>query len=393
MGPRFTFGQASSLESSSAELIGVELKQLSDNWRLLAAVEADLGMDFGIDARSMSKQTGTLSIGVECHIRANRYAAALRSGDLERMLRAGLDLLNVGNASTNATSDVGGLKRVDASELVINDPKSLLTGAIVDGVQTVLLDILLVRAAGGQVNKAFLDALGDVVGTVVGSVAAIDAVLRAAARLRAIGQDSGRAELLAHGIAIPDHDANQDPSTRFFRDMMIVGHLAFSLIDTSIVRVQQHGACIAGNKEQMMGRSRGGLTSKIHAVVDARGLPVRLALTTGEAHDNRLVLTLLSGRKSGAMLLADRGFDADWIRALVNQHGAWANIPPRRNRTESICFSRHLYRARNLVERFFNKIKQCRRVATRYDKLAANYLAFVKLASIRLWLRVNQSVP
>jgi hypothetical protein len=58
-----------------------------------------------------------------------------------------------------------------------------------------------------------------------------------------------------------------------------------------------------------------------------------------------------------------------------------------------ICFSPYLYRARNLVERFFNKIKQCRRVATRYDKLAANYLAFIQLASIRLWLRVNESTP
>jgi transposase len=75
--------------------------------------------------------------------------------------------------------------------------------------------------------------------------------------------------------------------------------------------------------------------------------------------------------------------------AVVNP--AWANIPPRCNRNEPICFSPYLYRARNLVERFFNKIKHCRRVATRYDKLAANYLAFVQLASIRLWLRVNES--
>jgi transposase len=127
--------------------------------------------------------------------------------------------------------------------------------------------------------------------------------------------------------------------------------------------------------------------------VGTSGMPVRLALTTGEAHENRLVLTLLSALKSGAMLLADRGFDADWIRTFVSEHGAWANIPPRRNRTEPICFSPHLYRARNLVDRFFNKIKQCRRVATRYDKLAANYLAFIELASIRLWLRVNESTP
>ena len=62
-------------------------------------------------------------------------------------------------------------------------------------------------------------------------------------------------------------------------------------------------------------------------------------------------------------------------------------------RKDPICFSPFLYRARNLIERFFNKIKQCRRVATRYDKLAANYLAFVKLASIRIWLRANESAP
>jgi len=66
-----------------------------------------------------------------------------------------------------------------------------------------------------------------------------------------------------------------------------------------------------------MGRSRGGLTSKIHAVVDTNGLPVRLSLTTGEAHDNRLAGKLLSRLKSGTMLLADRGYDADWIRALA----------------------------------------------------------------------------
>jgi transposase len=87
------------------------------------------------------------------------------------------------------------------------------------------------------------------------------------------------------------------------------------------------------------------------------------------------------------VLLADRGYDTDWIRAPAARKGVLANIPPRCNRSEPICFSPYLYRARNLVERFFNKIKHCRRVTTRYDKLAANYLAFVQLASIRLWLR------
>ena len=174
-------------------------------------------------------------------------------------------------------------------------------------------------------------------------------------------------------------------------DALAAGHdAAVQMIDTSIVRVHQHGACVADNNLQDMGRSRGGLTSKIHAVVDTHGMPVYLALTPGEAHDNRLCSALLSALLPQTMVLADRGYDADWIRELVRQQGAWANIPPKRNRKEPICFSPYLYRARNLVERFFNKIKQCRRVATRYDKLAANYLAFVKLASIRIWLRANR---
>jgi transposase len=81
------------------------------------------------------------------------------------------------------------------------------------------------------------------------------------------------------------------------------------------------------------------------------------------------------------------------MRALAARKGVLANIPPRCNRDEPICFSPYLYRARNLVERFFNKIKQCRRIATRYDKLAANSLAFIQLASIRTWLRVMCRAP
>jgi len=102
---------------------------------------------------------------------------------------------------------------------------------------------------------------------------------------------------------------------------------------------------------------------------------------------------LLAGLRPQTIVLADRGYDADWIRQFVWEQGAWANIPPKRNRTSLINFSPVLYRSRNLVERFFNKIKQCRRIATRYDKLAANYLAFIKLASIRLWIRAYESTP
>lgn len=137
-----------------------------------------------------------------------------------------------------------------------------------------------------------------------------------------------------------------------------------------------------------MGRSRGGLTTKIHAVVDAHGLPVRLSLTPGQVHDNQVVPDLLSQLQPNSMVLADRAYDADWIRDLIQDQGAWANIPPKSNRKDPKCFSPHLYRSRNFVERFFNKIKHFRRVATRYDKLAQNYLAMAKLASIRIWIRI-----
>ena len=93
----------------------------------------------------------------------------------------------------------------------------------------------------------------------------------------------------------------------------------------------------------------------------------------------------------GAVLLADKGYDANALRELVTGRGAWANIPPKRNRKDPICFSKHLYKARNRVERFFNKIKQYRRIATRYDKTAENYLAALRLVSVRIWLRAYES--
>ncbi len=140
-----------------------------------------------------------------------------------------------------------------------------------------------------------------------------------------------------------------------------------------------------------MGRSRGGLTTKIHAVVDARGLPIRLALSAGQAHDVTMADEMLDGFAPNAMILGDKAYDTDNIRAKAAQAGGWANIPPKSNRLGPIVFSPWLYRQRNLVERFFSKLKHYRRVATRYDKLADNFLAAVKLVAIRLWLRANES--
>ena len=126
---------------------------------------------------------------------------------------------------------------------------------------------------------------------------------------------------------------------------------------------------------------------KIHALVDARGRPIRLQLTAGEKSDIASAQSLIADLPVGAMLIADKGYDANALREAVRERKAWANIPPKANRRDPICFSKHLYKARNLVERFFNRIKQFRRIATRYDKLAENFLAAVKLAAVRVWLR------
>jgi transposase len=99
-----------------------------------------------------------------------------------------------------------------------------------------------------------------------------------------------------------------------------------------------------------------------------------------------------ASRSSPSRGILLRSFTTSLLIWLLQALRCVGEHPTQRNRKEAICFSPYLYRARNLVERFFDKIK-CRRVATRYDKLTANYLAFIQLASIRLWLRVNESTP
>lgn len=136
-----------------------------------------------------------------------------------------------------------------------------------------------------------------------------------------------------------------------------------------------------------MGRSRGGLTTKIHALVDAEGRPIALKLTEGQAHDGCSAEDMLETVREGTILLADRAYDSNERRETLAKRGAWANIKPLSRRTTPPAFSAYLYRHRNLVERFFNKLKHFRAVATRYDKRADNFLASIQLASLRIWMR------
>ncbi len=141
-----------------------------------------------------------------------------------------------------------------------------------------------------------------------------------------------------------------------------------------------------------MGRSRGGLTTKIHALVDAMGRPIRLKLTEGQAHDGRSAADMFDTVEAGTIVLADRAYDSDELRDKLAARGAWGNIRPMPNRVRHPVFSPWVYRQRNAVERFFNKLKHFRAVATRYDKRDDNYLASVQIASMRIWLRTYESV-
>jgi len=108
-------------------------------------------------------------------------------------------------------------------------------------------------------------------------------------------------------------------------------------------------------------------------------------------HDAPMAELLLQDLPKGTSLLADRGYDANWIRELIEEQDCTPVIPPKSNRTEEIPFSKRKYRKRNLVERCINKLKQFRHIATRYDRKASAFLAFAKIAAVRLWLRSYES--
>ena len=129
-----------------------------------------------------------------------------------------------------------------------------------------------------------------------------------------------------------------------------------------------------------LGRSRGGLTTKLHAGCDALGNPLRFVLTPGQASDVKQATVLLEGYKPGSVI-ADKGYDADWLADQIAALGSEVVIPPRKNRTEPRAYDENLYADRNKIERLFNRLKHYRRVATRYDKLGRNYLSFVHVAA------------
>lgn len=171
------------------------------------------------------------------------------------------------------------------------------------------------------------------------------------------------------------------------------------MLDSSVVRAHAHAAGarrVAGG--QALGRSRGGFSTKLHLRCDARGRAVAFHLTGGERHDLLGVGPLFeqgelrTGRRGRprwkpAAVIADKGYSAAWLLRALRRKGITPVIPPRLDQPDNPDFDREVYRDRNLVERLVGKLKQFRRVATRYDKLAAHYLAFVQIASVMVRLR------
>ena len=140
-----------------------------------------------------------------------------------------------------------------------------------------------------------------------------------------------------------------------------------------------------GEQKQAIGRSRGGRNTKIHALADSKGRLIAILLTGGEAHDYPIAKRLIRRVKPPKHMLGDTAYDGDELREKLDERGTKPVIPNRSNRIRPFSFNKGLYKLRWRIESAFNRLKDFRRIAIRYDKLARNYLASVCLAAALVW--------
>ncbi len=160
------------------------------------------------------------------------------------------------------------------------------------------------------------------------------------------------------------------------------------MLDGSIVKAHQDSTRTALDKiEQAIGSSVGGLSTKIHAKVDAFGQLMGIQLTPGQTHESQVAEDMYDDEACD-YFLADKAYDMDTLRRRLKENGVEAVIPSKKNRKEPITHDSHIYKERNVVERFFQKIKRFRRIATRYDKTARMYITGVIFVSILLTIKV-----
>ncbi len=164
--------------------------------------------------------------------------------------------------------------------------------------------------------------------------------------------------------------------------------LEWIMIDATIVRAHP---CAAGYKkekqaEEVLGRSKGGFTSKIHAKVDALGNPLKFIITPGQRGDITQASALVSDTYN-AHVLGDKGYDSDELRVQLKEQSCEPVIPFRSNRKGDLSHDEHLYKARCAIECFFSKIKHFRRIFSRFDKSARNFASFLAFVGTLIWLR------
>jgi transposase len=164
------------------------------------------------------------------------------------------------------------------------------------------------------------------------------------------------------------------------------GQLRF--VDTSHIKVHQDASNPAGGQQnQAIGRTKGGLNTKLSAWVDSQGQPVSLSLAPGQAADVNIAQGAARPPLRRTTTVADKGYDSDEFRAQLRRWGSQACIPPRCNRLQPASWHRGHYRKRHKVENLFQRLKRNRRVGTRYEKNDLYFLAFVQLAAILDWLK------
>jgi transposase len=143
-----------------------------------------------------------------------------------------------------------------------------------------------------------------------------------------------------------------------------------------------------GEQNQAIGISRGGRSTKIHAIVDSKGRPLNFAVTGGQVHDSQVVGDVLDTPKPPLAITADKAYDSGKVRQQIKDEGALPVIPSRSNATKKAYCPRRFYRRRHKIENYFCRIKDWRRIATRYDKLARNFLAATALVGALYWLKL-----
>jgi transposase len=170
-------------------------------------------------------------------------------------------------------------------------------------------------------------------------------------------------------------------------------------VDGTVIRAHQHaaGAAHSSAAAEALGRSQGGFSTKVHLRAEGQGKPFSLVLTPGQQHETTVFEQLLQkpqlkragrGRRRWrpGRVVGDKGYSSSKIRRWLHSHGIAVTIPRRRTEKHRGAFDQAIYRERNRVERLINRLKQFRRLATRYEKRADNYRAMWLLGFILLWL-------